>query len=74
MRGERNSSFGPSQRLVEAGGSLILETQERVASSPDNDGTGKPSNVSVEDLETGEGQQAVDADVSSVDREGADAS
>jgi hypothetical protein len=35
------SSGGPSQRLVEAGGSLALEAQGADGSSPDNDETGR---------------------------------
>jgi hypothetical protein len=35
------SNGGPSQRAVEAGGSLALEAQGAGGSSPDNDGTGR---------------------------------
>jgi hypothetical protein len=35
------SNGGPSQRVVEAGGSLALEAQGAGGSSPDNDGTGR---------------------------------
>src|SRR4051795_3277139 len=35
------SNGGPSQRVVEAGGSLALEVQGVDGSSPDNDGTGR---------------------------------
>jgi hypothetical protein len=35
------SNGGPSQRVVEAGGSLVLEAQGSGGSSPDNDGTGR---------------------------------
>src|SRR6188472_385206 len=35
------SNGGPSQRVVEAGGSLALEAQGVDGSSPDNDGTGR---------------------------------
>jgi hypothetical protein len=34
------SNCGPSQRVAEAGGSLVLEAQGVGGSSPDNDGTG----------------------------------
>ena len=39
--GVKGPAFGPSQRTVEAEGSLISETRGRAASSPDNDGTGR---------------------------------
>jgi hypothetical protein len=39
--GEMPSPSSPSQRVGEAGGSLIRETAVRVASSPNNDGTGR---------------------------------
>ena len=35
------SNCGPSQRVAEAGGSLVLEAQGVGESSPDNDGTGR---------------------------------
>jgi len=35
------SNGGPSQRVVEAGGSPVLEAQGTGGSSPDNDGTGR---------------------------------
>jgi hypothetical protein len=35
------SNGGPSQRVVEAGGSLALEAQGAGGSGPDNDGTGR---------------------------------
>ena len=35
------SNGGPSQRVAEAGGSLVLEAQGAGGSSPDNDGTGR---------------------------------
>ena len=35
------SNCGPSQRVAEAGGSLVLEAQGAGGSSPDNDGTGR---------------------------------
>ena len=35
------SNGGPSQRVVEAGGSLALEARGAGASGPDNDGTGR---------------------------------
>ena len=35
------SNGGPSQRVAEAGGSLVLEAQGAGESSPDNDGTGR---------------------------------
>ena len=39
--GMKGPSCGPSQRSAEAEGSLILETQGRVGSSPDNDGASR---------------------------------
>jgi hypothetical protein len=39
--GMREPTCGLSQQAAEAGGSLTLEVQGRVGSSPDNDGTGR---------------------------------
>ncbi len=37
--GVKGPAFDPSQRIIEAEGSLIPEVRGRAASSPDNDGT-----------------------------------